>query len=240
MMEQLADILTLHGLTSLLTLTALEIVLGIDNIVFIALVIQHLPKKKRELARRIGLSLALVLRILLLLSIAWVLSLTKPFFSFHSYNFSGKDILLILGGLFLMYKATTSMHDLFTDEDEKALRDSKGNMTMTIAQIMVIDLVFSFDSVITAVGLTSNIPIIIIAMSIAMIIMLLFTGYVSDFIQKHPSLKTLAISFILLIGVLLMGEGFGVHVPRGYIYFAMAFSGAVETINILMRNKKKR
>jgi predicted tellurium resistance membrane protein TerC len=237
MTEHLLELLTLHGITSLLTLTVLEIVLGIDNIVFIALIIQHLPKKAREHARRIGLSLALILRVVLLLSISWVLSLTQPFFTAFGHEFSGKDILLLLGGLFLIYKATTSVHDMFTDSDEQALRESKGNMVATIAQIAVIDLVFSFDSVITAVGLTTNIPIIIIAMGIAMLIMLFFTGFVSEFIQTHPSLKTLAISFILLIGVLLVGESFGAHIPRAYIYFAMAFSGAVETVNILIRNK---
>jgi predicted tellurium resistance membrane protein TerC len=240
MIEQILDIFTLHGVTSLISLTALEIILGIDNIVFIALIIQHLPKKPREHARRIGLTLALGLRVILLLSIAWVLSLTKPWFTVFAQEFSGKDILLILGGLFLIYKATTSMHDMFTDADERALRENKSEMTGTIIQIMFIDLVFSFDSVITAVGLTQNIPIIVVAMSIAMLIMLFFTGFVSDFIMKHPSLKTLAISFILLIGVILIGEGFGLHVPRGYLYFAMAFSAAVETMNILIRNKKHR
>lgn len=240
MIEQFIDIFTMHGMVSLLTLTMLEIVLGIDNIVFIALVIQHLPKKKREQARRIGLALALILRVILLLSIAWVLSLTKPILHIAGFDFSGKDLLLLLGGLFLIYKATTAVHDMFGDEDEQALRDSKGNMTVTILQIMVIDLVFSFDSVITAVGLTQNIPIIIVAMTIAMLIMLLFTGFVSEFIEKHPSLKTLAISFILLVGILLVGDGLGIHVPRGYLYFAMAFSGAVETVNILTRNKKPK
>lgn len=239
MTEHLAELLTLHGLTSLLTLTVLEIVLGIDNLVFIALLIQHLPKKAREQARRIGLTLALGMRVLLLLSIAWVLHLTKPFLQIGPFDFSGKDVLLLLGGLFLIYKATTAVHEMFTDEDEKALLNSKSNMVMTVLQIIVIDLVFSFDSVITAVGLTQNIPVIIIAMSIAMLIMLFFTGFVSDFITKYPSIKTLAISFIMLIGVLLVGEAFGAHLPRGYIYFAMAFSGAVESINILVRNKKE-
>lgn len=241
MIEHLNEIMTLAGFMSLLSLTALEIILGIDNIVFIALVIQHLPKAKREVARRIGLTLALGLRVLLLLSIAWVLGLTRPLFTAFDIDFSGKDVLLILGGVFLIYKSTTSVHDMFTDEDEKALRNSKGNMVMTVIQIMLIDLVFSFDSVITAVGLTKNIPIIIVAMTIAMIIMLLFTGMVSEFIFKYPSLKTLAIAFILLIGVLLVGEGFGAHLNRGYIYFAMAFSCITETVNILlMVNKNKK
>ena len=238
MIEQFLHIFSLGGFVSLVTLTALEIVLGIDNIIFIALVVQHLRKNDREKARRIGLMMALVLRVLLLLSISWVLSLTKPMLNVSGFDFSGKDILLLLGGLFLIYKAVTAMHDMFTDSDEKALRDSKGNMPMTILQIMVIDLVFSFDSVITAVGLTQNIPIIVIAMTIAMLIMLFFTGFVSEFIEEHPSIKTLAISFILLVGVLLVGDGLGTHVPRGYLYFAMGFSAAIETINIMIRNKK--
>lgn len=240
MLEQFAQILTLQGFSSLLTLTALEIVLGIDNLVFIALIIQHLPNKKREYARRIGLSLALILRVILLLSIAWVLSLTKPLVTAFGNEFSGKDILLILGGLFLIYKSTTSVHEMFSDEDEKELKGNKHNMSLTILQIMLIDLVFSFDSVITAVGMTKNIPIIIVAMTIAMGIMLVFTGLVSKFIFKYPSLKTLAISFILMIGVLLVGEGFGAHIDRAYIYFAMGFSCLVETINILVQAKKSK
>lgn len=240
LLEQVEYIFTLPGLLSLVSLTALEIILGVDNIVFIALVIQHLPKVKRELARRLGLSMALGLRIVLLLSIAWVLSLTKPLLHFQDYSFSGKELLLILGGVFLIYKATTSMHEMFTDEDEQKLRDSKGGLISTIAQIAVIDLVFSFDSVITAVGITQNIPIIVAAMGVAMIIMLVFTGYVSEFIFKYPSLKTLAISFIMLIGVLLVAEGFGHHIPRPYIYVAMAFSCVTETINILLSTKKNK
>lgn len=241
-MEHLAELMTLAGVISLLTLTALEIVLGIDNIVFIALVIQHLPKVKRETARRVGLTLALGLRVLLLLSISWVLSLTKPLFQISGAEFSGKDVLLIAGGVFLVYKATHSIHEMFTHEEEQALRKSKGSMITTIIQIMLIDLVFSFDSVITAVGLTKNIPIIIVAMTIAMIIMLLFTGFVSEFIFKYPTLKTLACSFIMLIGVLLIGEGFGQHINRAYIYFAMGFSCLTETVNILMlaKNNKKK
>lgn len=240
MLEQLHAIFTLAGLTSLLSLTALEIVLGIDNLVFIALIVQHLPKVERETARRVGLSLALLMRIGLLLSIAWVLSLTKDLFTLQGHGFSGKDILLIVGGMFLIYKSTTSIHDMFSDEDEQKLLKAKGSMFSTIIQIILIDLVFSFDSVITAVGLTQNIPVIIIAMTIAMIVMLVFTGMVSEFIFKYPSLKTLAISFIMLIGVLLVAEGFGAHVPRGYVYFAMAFSCLTETVNILLSVKKNK
>jgi predicted tellurium resistance membrane protein TerC len=240
MFDNLIQIFTAEGISSLLSLTALEIILGIDNVVVIALIIQHLKKPKREKARKTGLTLALGLRILLLLSIAWVLSLTKPFFHALGRDFSGKDMLLVVGGIFLIYKAVTAIHEMFTDEDEQELRDSKGSMFYTIAQIMFIDLIFSFDSVITAVGLTTNIPIIIVAMTIAMLIMLFFTGFVSEFIQKYPTIKTLALSFILLIGVLIVGEGFGAHVARSYVYFAMAFSGIVEAINILIKKKKDR
>jgi len=233
-------LLTVEGVLSLLSLTALEIILGIDNVVVIALVVQHLPKMQREKARRIGLIGALGLRILLLLGIAWVLKLTKPLFVLFEEGFSGKDILVILGGIFLIYKSVTAMHDLFTDEDEQALRESKGKMVTTIFQIMFIDLIFSFDSVITAVGVTKHIPIIIIAMTIAMLIMLFFTGFVSEFIEKYPTLKTLALSFILLIGFLLIIEGIGIEVPKAYIYFAMGFSGLVESINILISRKKQK
>lgn len=244
MLDQISYIFTVPGFISLFSLSALEIILGIDNVVVIALVIQHLPKAQREYARRIGLSMALGLRIMLLLSISWVMGLTKPLFDVSlagmSHAFSGKDTLLVVGGVFLIYKAVTSIHDLFTEADEEALRNSRGGLVATIAQIAFIDLIFSFDSVITAVGVTKNIPIIIVAMTIAMLIMLFFTGFVSDFIMKHPSLKTLALSFVLLIGVLLIGEGFGAHISKAYIYFAMAFSGAIETINILISNKKTK
>ena len=240
MLEQLSEIMTIQGLGSLVSLTGLEIVLGIDNLVFIALIIQHLPGKTREQARRVGLSLALGLRIMLLFSIAWLLSLNKPFLSPMGHDFSGKDILLILGGLFLFYKSVGGVNEMFDSAEEQAERRKHASLTGTIIQIMFIDLVFSFDSVITAVGLTKNIPIIIVAMTIAMFIMLLFTGFVSDFIAKYPTLKVLAISFILLIGVILIAEGFGYHIPRGYVYFAMGFSCLTEALNIFIRVKKNR
>jgi predicted tellurium resistance membrane protein TerC len=239
MLEQLFAIFTAQGLSSLVSLTALEIILGVDNLVVIALLVEHLPDLKREKARRIGLTLALVLRIILLLSISWVLGLTKPLLTVYGQEFSGKEILLLLGGLFLIYKATSGIHEMFTHDAESAAKNSKASLFATIAQIMAIDLVFSFDSVITAVGLTPNIPVIILAMTIAMVIMLVFTGYVSKFIYTYPSLKTLAMSFIMLIGVLLVGEGMGYHVPRSYVYFAMGFSCATEIINILIQQKKK-
>jgi predicted tellurium resistance membrane protein TerC len=239
MLSNLMELLTVQGLSSLVSLTALEIILGVDNLVVIALLVQHLPAMKREQARRIGLTLALGLRILLLLSISWVLGLTQPLLTVMGQDFSGKEILLLLGGFFLVYKATMGIHEMFSHDAENAAKNNKATLLATVLQIMAIDLVFSFDSVITAVGLTQNIPIIIVAMTIAMLIMLVFTGYVSEFIYKYPSLKTLAMSFILLIGALLIGEGFGMIVPRSYVYFAMAFSCITETINILIQHKKK-
>ncbi len=238
MIDDVLALFTLEGIGSLISLTVLEIVLGIDNVVVIALIVQHLKKGQRQQARKIGLTLALGLRILLLLTIAWALSLTKPLFSVFGQDFAGKDLLLIIGGLFLIYKSVTAIHDLFSAEDEQELADSKGKLIATIAQIVFIDLIFSFDSVVTAVGLVPNIPIIIVAMTIAMVIMLFFTGFVSEFIYKYPSIKTLALSFILLIGVLLVGEGFGVEIPRSYVYFAMGFSAVVECINIALHKKK--
>lgn len=240
MLADLYYLLSAEGLVSLLSLTALEIILGIDNVVVIALIVQHLPKSNRERARRIGLTAALGLRILLLLGISWVLHLTHPLFILFDEGFSGKDVLMIVGGIFLIYKSVTAINDLFTSVDEQALRAAKGKLLSTIIQIMFIDLIFSFDSVITAVGVTKHIPVIIVAMTIAMLIMLFFTGFVSDFIEKYTSLKTLALSFILLIGCLLIVEGFGIEISHSYIYFAMAFSGGVETINILISRKKQK
>lgn len=236
-----AHILTLGGFGSLLSLTMLEVVLGIDNVVFIALLVQHLPAKEARQVRAIGLSFALILRIALLFTISWMLKLTEPVLTLFNHDWSGRDLLMIVGGLFLIYKAVTSMRDMFTDEDENNLKNSKASYASTIIQIMFIDLVLSFDSVITAVGLTQNIPIIIIAIMIAIAAMILATGAVSDFIHRYPSIKTLAISFILLVGVLLIGDGAGYHIPRPYIYFAMAFAAGVEVMNIVTgaRGKEK-
>lgn len=234
-----AHILTLGGFGSLVSLTMLEVVLGIDNVVFIALLVQHLPPKQSRQVRAIGLGFALLLRIALLFTISWMLKLTEPVLTVFNHEWSGRDLLMIVGGLFLIYKAVTSMRDMFTDEDENNLKNSKSSYMSTIIQIMFIDLVLSFDSVITAVGLTQNIPIIIIAIMIAIATMILATGAVSDFIHRYPSIKTLAISFILLVGVLLIGDGAGYHIPRPYIYFAMAFAAGVEVMNILTGTRAK-
>ncbi|HEY1097114.1 MAG TPA: TerC family protein [Alphaproteobacteria bacterium] len=239
-MFDFAHILTAGGMTSLISLTALEVVLGIDNVVFIALLVQHLPAKQARQVRAIGLSAALILRILLLFTISWMLKLTEPLVSVFGNDFSGRDLLMIVGGLFLIYKAVTSMRDMFTDETEHELKGKKASYTSTIVQIMFIDLVLSFDSVITAIGLTQNLPIIIIAIMIAIVTMILATGKVAEFIKQYPSIKTLAISFILLVGVLLIGDGAGYHIPRPYIYFAMAFAAGTEVMNIMTGTRREQ
>lgn len=236
-MEFLTDYNLLAGLVSL---TALEIVLGIDNVVFIALVVEHLPKSQRSKARTIGLILALFFRIIMLFGLSFLLGLKEPLLSIFSFSFSGKDLLMLLGGLFLIYKATDSIHNEVTNHKEQETKEYKGGMMSTIMQIIVIDIIFSFDSIITAIGIVSNVYVIIIAMSIAMFIMLISSGYIADFIAKHPTIKMLALSFIMMIGVFLIAEGLGFHVPKGYIYFAMSFSLGVETLNSLAKRKNLR
>lgn len=223
---------------SLLSLTALEIVLGIDNVVFIALVVQHLRPEQRRKARFIGLTLALAMRIGLLFSLVWIMGLTEPLLSFGDYDLSGKDLLMLGGGLFLIYKATTSMREEMTGDLHKEVKEYKGSFAKTIGTVIFIDFIFSFDSIITAVGLTQNIPVIIVAMFIAMGVMLISSGYIADFIAKHVTIKILALAFILMIGVLLVAEGFGFHVPKGYIYFGMAFSLGVEMLNMKARKNR--
>lgn len=225
---------------SLLTLTALEIVLGIDNVVFIALVVNHLPQQQRDRARYLGLFLALFMRIGLLFSLVWLMGLTEPFITLFGHGFSGKDLMMMGGGLFLIYKATTSIHDEVTQDAESSYADFKGSFAKTIAQVVAIDFIFSFDSIITAVGLTNHVGVIITAMVIAMAVMLVSSGYIADFIGKHATLKMLALSFIMMIGMMLVAEGVGFHVPKGYIYFSMAFSLAVEILNMTVRRKALR
>lgn len=222
---------------SFLTLSFLEIVLGIDNIIFISLCVATLPKEQAEKARVIGLALALVMRIGLLFALSWILSLSEPIMSVVGKEFSGKDILLIVGGLFLVYKATTSMHEAVTHDTEKAIKKSKYGYHFVIAQIVLVDLIFSLDSVVTAVGLTQNIPVIVAAMTVAMLVMIFSAKAVARFIEQYPTLKILALSFIMLIGGFLFVEGIGFEVPKGYIYFAMFFSLGVEVVNIMLRKK---
>lgn len=220
---------------SFFTLSFLEIVLGIDNLIFISLCVSGLPKEYAQKARVIGLSLALLMRIGLLFALSWVLSLKEPLLHVAGQGFSGKDILLIVGGLFLVYKATSSIHEEVTHEAEVSIKKAKSGFFFAVAQIVLIDLIFSLDSVITAVGLTQNIPVIIAAMTVAMVVMLFASNAVSRFIEKYPTLKILALSFIMLVGGFLFAEGCGFEVPKGYIYFAMFFSLGVETVNIMLR-----
>ncbi len=227
-----------HVWVSFLTLTSLEIILGIDNVVFVALLVGNLPEGQRERARTIGLSLALIMRIVLLLGVAWIIGLKTPWVELFDHSFSGKDLLMLVGGGFLIYKATGSVHDEITGDKAEDIKAYSGGMMSIIMQVVFIDLIFSFDSVMTAVGLTENIHVIIAAMTVAMAVMLFSAGYISGFIERFPTLKILALSFILLIGVFLVAEGLGVHVPKGYIYFAMAFSLGVEVLNLLSRKRK--
>lgn len=223
---------------SFLTLTSLEVILGIDNIVFIALLAEGLPEEKRARTRTIGLVLALFLRIALLLGIAWVMGMNEPLFELFGQAFAGKNLLMLAGGMFLLTKAVNSMHDEVTGEIHTHAVTARSNAIMVVMQILMVDLVFSFDSVMTAVGLTENIPVIVAAMTVAMVVMIVAAGTIADFIKRFPTLKVLALAFILLIGVFLVAEGLGLHIPKGYIYFAMLFSLGVEVLNLKARKKR--
>ncbi|MEE3925516.1 TerC family protein [Pseudomonas viridiflava] len=218
------------------TLTALEIVLGIDNIIMISILVGHMPKAMQPRTRIVGLALAMVTRILLLLSITWVMRLTDDLFSVLGKGFSGRDLILFCGGLFLLWKSSQEIyHGLEGEEEGATPRGGDGQFFYTIIQIAILDIVFSLDSVITAVGMVSDIPVMIAAIVTAVLVMMLCSGAISDFINRHPSLKMLALSFLILVGTVLIADAFDVHVPQGYVYFAMAFSLGVETINIRMR-----
>ena len=220
-----------------LTLTVLEIVLGIDNVVFISILAGKLPEHQQEKARKLGLTLALVTRILLLLGISWIVGLTKPLFEIFNHPISGKDLILGIGGLFLIAKATHEIHEKLEGEEGHASRKVAPRFASVIIQILLLDVVFSLDSVITAVGMVNKIPVMIAAVIIAVGFMLLFSGAISSFINRHPTLKMLALSFLILIGVMLVAESFHREIPKGYIYFAMAFSVAVEILNMNLRKK---
>jgi len=224
-----------------LTLTALEIVLGIDNIIFISILVSRLPKAQQPKARFFGLALAMGTRILLLLSISWVMRLTTDLFQVFGEGFSGRDLILFFGGLFLLFKSTAEIyHSLEGEEDGQPAGGKAYGFLGIIVQIAIIDIVFSLDSVITAVGLVDNVPVMVAAIVISVIVMMLSAGTISDFIDKHPSLKMLALSFLIVVGTVLIAEAFDVHVPKGYVYFAMAFSLAVEAVNIRMRTARAR
>jgi predicted tellurium resistance membrane protein TerC len=225
---------------SLLTLTVLEIVLGIDNIIFISILAGKLPPDQQPRARTTGLLLALITRVLLLCSIFWLTRLTTELFKVFGHGFSGKDLVMVGGGLFLLWKSVHEIHGNLEGEDHEKSSSGGARATMTsvIAQIVVIDIVFSLDSVITAVGLAQHIGVMIAAVIIAMGVMLVAAGAISRFVNEHPTIKMLALSFLLLVGVVLIGDGFGQHIEKGYIYFAMAFSFGVEMLNLKMRSKK--
>ncbi|MBS1138878.1 MAG: Integral rane protein TerC [Proteobacteria bacterium] len=219
------------------TLTALELVLGIDNIIFISILVDKLPKEQQELARKIGLFLAMFMRIALLLVLSWIVGLTEPVLTLFGYGVSGRDLILIAGGLFLIWKSTGEVHQLLEGEEGSESAKVASSFAGVIAQIMVIDLVFSLDSIITAVGMVSQVGVMIAAVVASVGLMMLFAKSIGEFVSNHPTIKMLALSFLVVVGVVLIADGFGHHVPKGYIYFAMAFSVGVEMLNIRMRKK---
>jgi predicted tellurium resistance membrane protein TerC len=226
--------------TALLTLTALEIVLGIDNIIFISILADRLPANQRQRARTTGLLLAMLMRIALLFSLGWLLGLTQTLFAIAGHPLNGRDLILLGGGLFLIYKSTTEIHAKLEGEEHE--RDGAArtvSFSSVIIQIVLLDIVFSLDSVITAIGLTTNIAIAVVAVTISIGIMLVAAKPLADFVNRHPTVKILALSFLLLIGMVLVAEGFGQHIPKGYIYFAMAFSVGVELLNLRLRKKSE-
>ena len=230
---------------SLVTLSALEIVLGIDNIVFLAILTNRLPPHQRPLGRKIGLTLALGTRLLLLATLAWVVKLTAPLFTLFGQGFSWRDLILIGGGLFLLVKAVREIHEAMEGEHDAAAADGMGGprvypaLASIVVQIAIIDIIFSLDSVITAVGMADTLWVMVVAVVAAMVIMLVASGPLSDFVSAHPTIKMLALAFLLLIGVFLIADGFGLKIPKGYLYFALGFSVLVEAMNHWMRRKNK-
>jgi predicted tellurium resistance membrane protein TerC len=217
------------------TLTALEIVLGIDNIIFISVLVGRLPEQNRQRARLIGLSMAMVMRILLLLSITWIMRLSQPLFTIWGHAFSGRDLILIGGGLFLLVKSTFEIHSSLEGTEHGTATDAAATFAQVLIQISLLDIVFSLDSVITAVGLAQHLPVMILAIVIAVGVMMVSAGPIGDFVDTHPTIKILALSFLILVGVTLVAEGMAFHIPKGYIYFSMAFSCCVEMLNLKIR-----
>jgi len=238
----LESLFTIEALISLATLTALEIVLGIDNIIFIAILVGRLPEHQRDKARIFGLALAMITRIMLLLSLFWIMKLTNPLFTIFAQEISGRDLILIIGGLFLLFKSTNEIHADIEESGEEEIdlvKSAKGYFN-TLIQIAILDIVFSLDSVITAVGMANNILVMILAVVIAVGVMMFASKSISLFIENNPTIKILALAFLILVGVALIAEGFDLHISKAYIYFAMAFSLAVESVNIYTRKKKSR
>jgi predicted tellurium resistance membrane protein TerC len=233
----MGDLFTVDALVGLLTLTVLEIVLGVDNVIFISILAGKLPPEQQARARTIGLALALITRVLLLLSLSWIIGLTGELFAIFGQGFSGRDLILLGGGLFLVGKATYEIHEKLEGESGHSEARVGPSFTAVIVQILLLDIVFSLDSVITAVGMVDQVWIMITAVIIAVAIMLVSAGAISNFVNRHPTVKMLALSFLLLIGVNLIAEGFHQHIPKGYIYFAMAFSVFVEMLNLRLRTK---
>jgi predicted tellurium resistance membrane protein TerC len=233
-MEWLADP---QAWIALLTLTALEIVLGVDNIIFITILVGRLPQRERNRARTLGLALAMGTRILLLLSIAWIMTLTEPLFAVLGKSLSGRDLILIFGGLFLLWKSVHEIHKTLEGAAEDYRPDIRASFAAVLLQIAVIDIVFSLDSVITAVGLVDEIAVMITAIVAAVLVMMLAARPIGDFVDRHPTLKMLALAFLIVVGMALVADGLGFHVPKGYIYFAMAFSVAVEMLNLRLRGR---
>jgi predicted tellurium resistance membrane protein TerC len=226
---------------ALLTLTALEIVLGIDNVIFISVVAERLPEDQRARARAIGLAGALVMRLVLLAGIAWIVGLTAPVFSLFAFEVSWRDLILLVGGLFLLAKATMEIHKSVEGEDHDGDgRTAEAGFALVIGQIMVLDLIFSLDSIITAVGMTTHLPIMVAAVIIAVAVMFFAAGMVGEFISRHPTTKMLALSFLLLVGIALVADGLHFHIPRGYLYFAIAFSALVEAFNLATTARRRR
>ncbi|MCI0526455.1 MAG: TerC family protein, partial [Nitrospira sp.] len=224
---------------ALVTLTGLEIVLGIDNIIFISILTGKLPRHQQPRARTLGLAAAMVTRIALLFSLTWMMRLTAPWFSLLGLEISGRDLILIAGGLFLLAKSTLEIHEKLEGEEEPSVAVRKASFSGVIFQILLIDIVFSLDSVITAIGMVNQLSIMVSAIMIAVIFMMAFAGMVSDFVEQHPTIKMLALSFLLLIGVALVADGLDLHIPKGYIYFAMAFSVFVEMLNLKIRKRRR-
>jgi predicted tellurium resistance membrane protein TerC len=225
---------------ALITLTALEIILAIDNIVVISLLTDKLPYEHQAKARKVGIGLSLLTRLIFLLSIAWLASLTTPLFMLFNINFSVRDLILIAGGLFLLYNGTHEIHRMFESDNTQTIAKVKATYVAIVTQIILFDIVFSIDSVITAIGMAQNLGVMIAAITIAMLLMLVASSAISKFINRHPSLKMLALSFLLMVGVTLTADGMEFHIPKAYIYFAMGFSGFVETLNILSGTRRKK